>query len=156
LGGTLHGELVDMGARWLRRTGFGVVATELTVAGVSEQVDGIGFRASCSAVLEAKVSRADYLADRRKPHRRSGGLGNYRFFVCQQGLILPEELPERWGLLWTKGRGLEMVVGPGGNWWPAYGTPSAADSQWSAFWQPSDTEAERKVLYSIARRLQAP
>lgn len=152
MSGALHRELVNLGDRWLKRQGFGVVATELAVAGVAEQVDGIGFRSTCSAVLEAKASRADFLADRRKPHRQSGGLGNYRFFVCPSGLVQPEELPERWGLLWTRGRGLVMVAGPSGNWWPGYGAPLAADSQWAAFWHPSDAWNERKVLYSIARR----
>lgn len=149
MSGALHQQLVDLGARWLARQGFGVVATELTVAGVAEQVDGIGFRATCSAVLEAKASRADFLADRKKPHRQAGGLGNYRFFVCAPGLIQPEDLPERWGLLWTHGRSLQLVVGPSGNLWPSQ---QAVEGQWAAFWHPSDAWMERKVLYSIARR----
>lgn len=150
MSGALHQQLVERGARWLMRQGFGVVATELTVAGVAEQVDGIGFRATCSAVLEAKASRTDFRADRHKPHRQAGGLGNYRFFVCPSGLIQPDELPERWGLLWTQGRGLQLVVGPSGNLWPSHAVEGLGT--WAAFWHSSDAWMERKVLYSIARR----
>jgi hypothetical protein len=141
----LHQYLVDVGARWLCRKGFGVVATEIAVAGVTEQPDVIGFRAQCSAVLEAKASRADFLADRKKAHREAGGLGTYRLFVSSHGLILPEDLPPRWGLLWARRRGLQMVVGPTGNWWPTHGMPTAAQSQWAAFWHPSDPNAERRT-----------
>lgn len=153
--GDLHQKLVERGARWLKRKGFGVVATEITVAGIAEQSDAIGFRGQCSAVLEAKATRSDFLADRKKTHRTSGGLGTYRFFICPHALILPEDLPPRWGLLWVLRRKVEMIVGPTGNWWPAHEAPAARESQWAAFWHPSDPEAERKVLYSIARRAQA-
>jgi len=30
-------------------------------------------------------------------------LGNRRYFVCEAGLIQPEEIPEGWGLYWFKG-----------------------------------------------------
>ena len=138
-----HRALVDAGARWLRRSGFPVVATEIRCCGLIEQPDVIGFRESCAVVLEAKASRADFLADRAKPHRLKGGVGRFRFFIVRAGLVHVGELPERWGLIEVDERGrATMARGPRGNIWSA-GDPLAF---------PSDPVAERAILYSIARR----
>lgn len=145
----VHQRLVEAGRRWLIRQGFAVVATELSAAGTAEQPDVIGFRSACSAVIEAKASRADFLADSRKPHRAAGGLGVYRFYLCLPGVIDAEDLPERWGLLLFRGRSIVMSSGPTGNLWPAYGSRT---SEWHQFQHQVDAEAERRVLYSIARR----
>lgn len=58
-------------------------------------------------LVEAKASRADFLADARKPHRldQATGIGRWRYYLCPEGLIQPEELPPRWGLLWVTRRG---------------------------------------------------
>ncbi|ARR15340.1 hypothetical protein [Xanthomonas citri] len=145
-----HAQLVDLGARWVRREGFGVVATEVVAVGCREQADVIGLRATCSAVIEAKASRADFLADWAKPHRHTGGLGLYRFFACPEGLIDLAELTKGWGLLYATSRSIRAVVRPPGNIWPRRDAASAA---WEAFQHQSNDSAERSVLYSIARRL---
>jgi hypothetical protein len=67
MSGDLHKLLVTLGERWLKRQGFAVVATELVTGGTREQADVIGFRSQCSAVIEAKASRADFLADVNRP-----------------------------------------------------------------------------------------
>lgn len=51
-----HNRLTGLAARWLKRNGFGVVATELNCHGSREQPDAIGFRSSASAIIEVKVS----------------------------------------------------------------------------------------------------
>ncbi|HHZ24246.1 TPA: hypothetical protein HH296_17785 [Xanthomonas vasicola pv. zeae] len=145
-----HAQLVDLGARWVRREGFGVVATEVVAVGCREQADVIGLRATCSAVIEAKASRADFLADWAKPHRHTGGLGLYRFFACPEGLIDLAELTKGWGLLYATSRSIRAVVRPPGNIWPRRDAASAA---WEAFQHQSNDSAERSVFYSIARRL---
>jgi hypothetical protein len=56
------------------------------------------------------------LADKRKPHRSGDvlGLGRWRYYMCPQNLIKPEELPEKWGLLYVTARGgVKPIVGPG-------------------------------------------
>lgn len=148
-----HDQLVRMGASWLRRKGFGVVATELTCEGAGEQPDVLGFRSRCSAIIEAKVSRSDFQKDGKKPWRSSAAaLGVYRFYLCPEGLILPSELPERWGLLYAcKNRVSEIVV-PRGNLWPKYGETSQSD--FLAFQHRNCELKERSALYSIARRMQ--
>jgi len=153
----VHAALTQKGAAWLKKNGFGVVATELTSLGLRERPDVLGFRSSCSAMIEVKVSRADFLADQRKPERHVGGIGVYRFYLCPEGLIRPEELPLRWGLLYATGRSVTAVVKAGGNLWPAlvqkHPEAEAVMGEWRDFQHESDPELERKALYSIARRL---
>lgn len=145
----VHKQLVTLGEKWLKREGFAVVATELVTGGTREQADVIGFRSNCSAVIEAKASRSDFLADARKPHRVSGGLGVYRFYLCPPGIIEVGDLPERWGLLYAEGRSVRDVLRPTGNGWPSFGS---AFGNWQAFQHEVDSNAERGVLFSIARR----
>ncbi|RQQ88664.1 hypothetical protein DF134_18950 [Burkholderia stagnalis] len=149
MAGDVHKRLVVLGEKWLRRQGFAVVASELVTGGTREQADVIGFRSNCSAVIEAKASRADFLADARKPHRVIGGLGVYRFYLCPPGVIEVADLPERWGLLYAEGRSVRDVLRPTGNGWASLG---ASLGDWPAFQHTADTEAERGVLFSIARR----
>lgn len=146
----LHDQLADLGAKWLKRQGFGVIATDLTALGCRERADVIGFRSQCSATIESKVSRADFLADMRKPHRQAGGIGVYRFFICPPGLILAEDLPTRWGLLYGAGKRVTEVVRPKGNIWPGLKNPMPGWMDWQ---HDADQDAERSVLFSISRRL---
>jgi len=147
-----HDQLTRLGAKWLRRQGFGVVATEITAAGSREQPDVIGFRSHCSALIEVKVSRSDFLADFSKPERSEDGkgLGVYRFYLCPEGLIGLEDLPPKWGLLHARGRTVIEVSRPMGNIWPA---PGRQIGNWSDFQHEPCLKKERAVLFSIARRL---
>ncbi|KAA3532717.1 hypothetical protein NLO85_27695 [Pseudomonas savastanoi] len=152
-----HKKLTKLGASWFRKNGFGVVATELSSAGSREQPDVIAFRSSCSAMIEVKVSRSDFFADRKKPERNAGGIGIYRFYLCPEGMIKPEELPPRWGLLYAKGRSVVAVVKPQGNIWPPLEKQHPGSEAYLGprreFQHVPDAIAERSALYSIARRL---
>lgn len=146
-----HGRLVGLGARWLRKQGFAVVATELNALACMEIPDVVGFRAACSVVLEVKVSRADFFADAKKPHRQPGApaLGTYRFMLCPEGMVATSELPPGWGLLQARGRVVEPVLAPVGNIWPPKGS---GPDDWRAFQHESDLKSERAVLFSLLRR----
>jgi len=146
-----HHALVELGARHIRRVGFPVVATELRAWGSREEADVIAFRTHTSALIEAKCSRADFFADARKPERSAGGLGVYRFYLCPAGLIEPDEVPCRWGLLWAERGKVRQIKGPEGNHWPPY-DPAYRYGNWSQFMHEPDLKAERAVMYSIARR----
>lgn len=147
-----HNQLVALGAKWLKKQGFAVVATEITASGSREQPDVIGFRSQCSAVIEAKVSRSDFLADRHKPERAADGkgLGVYRFYLCPVGVIEPLDLPPRWGLLHARGQTVIEVSRPMGNIWPA---PGSQVGNWPDYQHEPCMLKERAVLFSIARRL---
>jgi hypothetical protein len=100
-----------MAVRWLRRYGCGVVLSEQACAS-GEMPDAIGWKRACHSVLvEGKVSRADFLADRDKPFRQMPeiGVGCERYYLVPRGLIRPEELSTGWGLLEVRGREIERV-----------------------------------------------
>ncbi len=100
-----------MAVRWLRRYRCGVVLSEQACVS-GEMPDAIGWKKACHSVLvESKVSRADFLADRDKPFRRSpeNGVGCERYYLAPQGLIRIEELPAGWGLLEVCGREIERT-----------------------------------------------
>jgi len=117
-----HKTLTELGVKWLKRPnsqgGHGciVAARELRSGWDGEIPDAIGFRINANAVisivLEAKATRADFLADKNKKHR-TAGMGRYRYYICPTDLIKPEELPEKWGLIYANERGhLKVVAGP--------------------------------------------
>jgi hypothetical protein len=74
--------------------------------------DAIGWKQQCHSVLvECKITRADFLADRAKPFRQKPekGVGSERFYLTLPGLVRLEELPPGWGLLaYRRGR-IEVV-----------------------------------------------
>jgi hypothetical protein len=106
-----HSKLVSLATQWLRRYGCGVVLSEQACVN-GEMPDAIGWKKACHSVLvESKVSRADFLADRGKPFRVNPetGVGCERYYLAPQGLIGADELPVGWGLLEVSGREIERV-----------------------------------------------
>jgi len=106
-----HARLVSMAVQWLRRYRCGVVLSEQACVS-GEMPDAIGWKKACHSVLvECKLSRADFLADRDKPFRRKPetGVGCERYYLAPRGLIRMEELPAGWGLLEGCRRGIGRV-----------------------------------------------
>ncbi len=106
-----HAKLVSMAVRWLRSYRCGVVLSEQACVS-GEMPDAIGWKKACHSVLvECKVSRADFLADRDKPFRQKPetGVGCERYYLAPRGLIGVEEPPAGWGLLEVCGREIERV-----------------------------------------------
>jgi hypothetical protein len=96
-----HAQLVQKAVAWLRSYRCSVVLSEQACAS-GEMPDAIGWkRTQHSVVVECKMSRADFLADRAKPFRiKPGiGLGCERFYLTVPDLIPAAELPLGWGLL---------------------------------------------------------
>jgi hypothetical protein len=129
-----HKELVEVAARWAESK-HGVVLPEFVHMGSSEICDVIAFNGSDSTMIEVKVSRADFLRDKKKQFRynENMGMGNYRYYLAPKGLIHERELPDGWGLI---------EVSPTGR---------PRKTVW-ALRQDANHEAERYVLYSYARR----
>lgn len=111
-----HNELNDIAVSWLKRAtsanGPGCQLAMSEVGGLygGERADAFGYRWGFdggSVVVESKVSRSDFLADRAKPHRNgtTPGMGTYRYYICPEGLIDISDLPYGWGLLWVNKRG---------------------------------------------------
>lgn len=96
-----HAQLVEKAVRWLRWYRCGVVLSEQACAS-GEMPDAIGWKQACHSVLvECKVTRADFLADRAKPFRQKPqkGVGCERFYLTPPGIVKTDELPAGWGLL---------------------------------------------------------
>lgn len=144
-----HDDLVKIAEKWLlnsKRCGFAL--TELaTDAG--ETPDSIGFRGGVSILVEAKASRSDFLSDKTKLFRRNpwAGMGAFRFYLCPKGIINPEDLPEKWGLLWVDDKGkVRQRVGPKGNIW-------SSRNMESFFFSEKNERGEKAMMYSALRRL---
>jgi hypothetical protein len=96
-----HAQLVERAVRWLRWYRCGVVLSEQACVS-GEMPDALGWkRANHSVLVECKVTRADFLADRAKPFRQKPekGVGSERFYLTPPALVKVEELPAGWGLL---------------------------------------------------------
>ena len=106
-----HGQLVSKAVHWLRRYRCGVVLSEQACVS-GEMPDAIGWKRACHSVLvECKVTRSDFLADRAKPCRLKPeeGVGCERFYLVPAGLVRQEELPEGWGLLEYRNNKIETA-----------------------------------------------
>lgn len=135
---SLHYQLCCEGAKWLFRQKhnydrcknkpchipefcsackkYNYVAVELCTWD-TESADVWGLGNFCdSSVIEVKVSHADFKADQKKWHRsqtaEAKGMqaGRLRWYLCPEGVIKPEELPDKWGLLYWDGKKIRIVV----------------------------------------------
>ncbi len=113
-----HKELIKRGAIWLKNSErCSVVLLERNSGpDCSESPDLIGWKNWHSTLIEVKISRADFLKDKKKMFRRIAkrGMGRSRYYLCPKGLIQPDEIPEKWGLLWANEYQIRRKVAPGG------------------------------------------
>jgi len=122
----LHTELVALAGRWLAK-GCKIAVTEVQTYS-TELPDCFGWQNGqihwlndeyvakevgfiFTTLVEVKVSRSDFLADFKKPHRlvQKDGMGNYRYYCCPDGMIKPDELPENWGLLYERNGKIKSI-----------------------------------------------
>lgn len=159
-----HGDLCALAARWLKRphsqTGPGckIALTEPRSGTDGESPDAIGWRRAGlydgTYLVEAKASRADFLADAHKPHRDASAvsLGNMRFYLCPEEVIQEKDLPERWGLLWVNARGhVRSVVNP-------FAIRHQGDRRAAVAraWHESDRDRELYMLVGLLSRIETP
>lgn len=137
-----HDELVTRAARWLAKTRrCPVVVTEIVTASSTGEIpDAIGWEGGRSHLVECKVSRSDFLADRKKSFRIMPdlGLGDYRWYMTPPGLVTPDELPDGWGLLEVHPEQVRVLRESGSRW----GAPPFVGN---------GREAQR-ILLSVIRR----
>lgn len=138
-----HKELVKIAKRWLYSScKCGVVLTEY-VTQINEIPDAFGLKSGYTILIECKTSRSDFLADRKKMFRRlpEEGIGDYRFYLCEEGLIKADELPDKWGLLYWNGKEVKKICGMKGN---------ISDKN---FRFEKNIKHEYRLLYSALRRI---
>ena len=130
-----HAKLCEKAAQWLRTTGRCNLAVHEVVAWCNEKPDAIGWNSSHSTLIEVKRSLSDFRRDAKKYHKRAPekGMGNYRYYMCPEGVLQPEQMPDDYGLLWILPNGkIKRVL--------------------KAELQLSNMYSERTLLTSIARR----
>ena len=135
-----HNQLVKQAKKWLETTHGGKFACGVVLAEFScrapEIPDVIGFSADRSILIECKVSRADFLRDKYKPHRNHiKKLGNYRYYLTLPNVACPEDIDNGWGLLYPTDKTIQEVKES-----EYFGDDSIKAREWS-------------ILYSIVRRL---
>lgn len=119
--GSLHYQLCEEGAKWLKRrkncerseTPWKYIAVEICVYGC-ENPDIWAFNGWSTIVVEVKTSRADFLNDSKKWWRRPGSeeciAGNYRYYLAPKGILRKEDMPPGVGLLEFNGERIERSV----------------------------------------------
>ncbi len=107
-----HEDLRKRAVKWLTNTcRCGVVLSEMvSVAG--ETPDAIGWNGGRSILVERKVSRADFHANKTKLFSRvGGGVGRQRYFLCPERLLTEADVAgSDYGLLWDRGSHITKVV----------------------------------------------
>lgn len=148
--GFTHAQLVLLSYRWVLRSGGAAVAFRELVTVAMEMPDVLAIGGTVTSILvECKISRADFLADRKKPWRvnPSLGMGGHRIYCAPEGLLRLEELPEKWALL---------SVAPGGRCTISYRPDPAwptAKFLCQRFAQERNERGEATVMLSALRRL---
>jgi hypothetical protein len=128
-----HADCIELVARYFDKR-CGVVLPDF-FSHNTEIADVIGWDYRYSYMVEVKVSRSDFLADKKKNFRMwpEKGMGNFRYYACPTGLIKPEEVPDKWGLLYINDKG-------------------GVRQRKEALYQDRNTEAEHHLLYYYARK----
>jgi len=121
-----HDALVVRAERWLRNSAtipnsYGtqprkarcpvVLANFVSSAWEVPDVIGWCYGGRVSILVECKVSRADFLADAKKPFRQwpETGMGMYRYFFAPQNIVSVSDLPPLWGLIELRGRSVDVI-----------------------------------------------
>lgn len=107
-----HKQLVRRMALWLKNNrDYSVVVAERATSAM-ETPDVLGFKGPQSLLIECKVSRSDFLADREKAFRAYAerGMGDLRYFAAPAGIIKPEDLPVNWGLLEVRDKQVRQLI----------------------------------------------
>jgi len=111
-----HKEGVKRVAAWLSGTKrMAVVMAERVVTACTETPDAIAWSGRGESILvEVKVSRSNFHADKAKIFRRDEdyGVGTFRYFAAPAGILKPEDLPEGWGLLAIHQYQIRELVAP--------------------------------------------
>lgn len=158
-----HSQLCKLALNWLKRPqsrgghGCKVAIDECRTGWGGEIPDALGYRYDGSyldgtVLVECKVSRADFLADKGKPHRQAGGVGNWRYFMAPEGIISVHELPDKWGLVEVNQRGhMKTAVG-------AFTVKSYTErrERLQSTWHQSDTTREFFLLVRMFDRISDP
>jgi len=107
-----HDELIEYGRKVLeKRFLCTVILTEMSTS-ARDEPDGIGWRDGMSFLIEAKATKSDFLADRKKSRHKKPGtcVGDRRYYITPAKLVTGEDLPDGWGLLEVNDKGKIRLI----------------------------------------------
>ena len=107
-----HTQLCEIGTKYLARVfRCGVAICEPSSLS-PEKPDCLGFYHTTSILLEAKISRSDFMKDKTKPFRNGSvkGIGTLRYYIAPKGLLSIDDIPPMWGLLEVDHKGKVAYV----------------------------------------------
>lgn len=136
-----HEELVERAAKWLRGTAkCTAVLTEFSSWNAATSPDALGWhKGQWSVMVEAKVSRSDFFADKKKPAR----MGQERWYITPPGLVRHDDLPRNWGLAYAYPSQVRRVVTP----------PASVFREGRRVINPLVSAREMPLLVSFLRRI---
>lgn len=107
-----HSEIQDVVAVYLMTAGRIRIVCKESKSKLKEVPDIFAVDRQGTYMVEVKVSHKDFLADNRKTFRRrpKEGVGKWRYYACPEGIIQPEEVPPRWGLIYVYEDGRVGIV----------------------------------------------
>lgn len=107
----LHSKLCEIGRKWVLRApsakggNMHLAFTEIGCQATKEHPDVFALHSSGETIiLEAKASRSDFLADKKKSFRAEPdqGMGDFRYYICPKDVVKEEDLKgTQWGLIWV-------------------------------------------------------
>ena len=116
-----HQELCEIAELWLKKDMKCCIALN-NASGLKENPDAIGWRFTYgnlnkegSFIVECKASRSDFKKDKNKLFRINPelGCGNWRYFLVQENLVQPHEIPDKWGLIYVNEKGkCKLIIHP--------------------------------------------
>ena len=113
-----HTECINRVASWLRQQHQSysslrckIIFKEPHGYNISKEYpDVLGTGMKNDINIECKVSRQDFIKDGKKRHNHP--FGNYKFYACPEGLIKPEEVPEKFGLIYVDRKTCKVIKKP--------------------------------------------
>ena len=149
-----HADLIPIAYKWvLKNASCGCAFKELnSIAG--EYADVIGFGSGGHSVLvEVKVSRSDFLDDKKKSFRihPEQGMGTERYYCCPTGLINVSDLPKGWGLIYVFNGKAKLVHRPMEEY--SFKAHDKTYTSKRTYRHEKNIKAEHTLMYSALRRL---
>jgi len=148
-----HRDLCIIASEWLKKS-LRCTISIYEPKGIKENPDAIGWRygyGGCayegSILVECKTSRSDFKTDFKKQFRiePEKGIGNWRYYMCPEGVISVNEVPEKWGLLYvTPKKRVKIIKHP------------YKDNQAKSKYNVINTENERFLLTRWLARTENP
>lgn len=145
-----HSQLVEIAHKWvLKKASCGAAFKELKTGGTSEIPDVISFGSgSHSVMVECKISRSDFIRDKRKQHKTR--MGKYRFYCVPKGLLNIRDLPEGYGLIEVNEKGKVCYIHNPFNRYIGESPCTPIDNRHKG--HETCSRVERNFLYSVVRR----